>query len=94
MKAYCTLREMSTIMCDHEEADTRLIYHALEAVGNDFNRLLVSYRDTDVFLMLIHFFRNKYDIDIWMVAGTARQRKCCPIHDIAQHFQKLLLTIF
>ena len=80
-KAYSTSRDMSTFLCDHEEADTRLIYHALEAVGNNFNRLLVFCRDTDVFLMLIHFFRNKYDIEVWMVAGTAKQRKYYPIHD-------------
>ena len=94
MKAYCTLREMSTIMCDHEEADTRHIYHALEAVSNDFNSLLVSYRDTDVFLMLIHFFRNKYDIDIWMVAGTANSKNVILFMTLPNNFQKLLLTIF
>ena len=90
-KAYSTSRDMSTFLCDHEEADTRLIYHALEAVGNNFNKLLVFCRDTDVFLMLIHLFRNKYDIEVWMVAGTAKQRKCYPIHDIAQ--QLPILTI-
>ena len=40
-KAYSTSRDMSTFLCDHEEADTRLTYHALQAVGNNFNRLLV-----------------------------------------------------
>lgn len=89
-KAYSTSRDMSTFLCDHEEADTRLIYHALEAVGNNFNRLLVFCRDTDVFLMLIHSFRNKYDIELWMVAATAKQRKCYPIHDIAQQLPEII----
>ena len=40
-KAYSTSRDMSTFLCDHEEADSRLIYHALEAVGNNINKLLV-----------------------------------------------------
>ena len=89
-KAFSTMRDMSTFLCNHEEADTRLIYHALEAVGDNFNRLLVFCRDTDVFLMLIHFFKNKCDIEVWMVAGTAKQRKCYPIHDIAQQLTEII----
>ena len=40
--------------------------------------------------MLIHFFRNKYDIEVWMVAGTAKQRKCYPIHDIARQLPEII----
>ena len=83
------------------KADTRLLQQPLtasltgrkvdlEAGGYDFNTFLVFCRDTDVFLMLIHFFRNKYDIEVWMVSGTAKQRKCYPIHDIAQQLPEII----
>ena len=76
---------------NHEEADTRLILHALHAVSNSqCNRIIVVCRDTDVLLLLIHFLGSKQGIDIWMVSGTARQMKCYPIHIIAE---KLSLQI-
>ena len=51
--------DVATLSSNREEADTRLILHAYEAVTNNFNRLIVMCGDTDVLFLLIHFFGKK-----------------------------------
>ena len=59
-KACSTQRgEVPNLFSNHEEADTRLILHAHEAIANNFNRIVVLCRDTDVLLLLIQFFGKK-----------------------------------
>ena len=72
---------------DHEEADTRMIVHAVDAIAKGFKRVLVHSRDTYVFLMMIHFLGD-LSADVWMVSGTARQRKNYPISKIALQLPK------
>ena len=76
--------ELVCLYSNHEEADTRLILHACDAVDKQFSRILVVCRDTDVLLLLLHFFGSKQDIEVWMESGTARQKKYYPVHEIAE----------
>jgi hypothetical protein len=39
-------------------------------------------RDTDVLLLLIHFFGKNEEIETWMVGGNAKQKKCFPVNRI------------
>ena len=42
---------------DHEEADTLLVLHAIDvAKTNPFNECVVVSPDTDVFLLLLHYY--------------------------------------
>ena len=41
---------------------------------------MVFCRDTDVLLLLLHFFGGTDHI-VWMIGGTARER-CYPVHTI------------
>ena len=64
-------RDIADLRSNHEEADTRLILHAIHAVTiTQCSRILVVGRDTDVLLLLIHFFGSK-DVEVWMMSGTA-----------------------
>ena len=76
------LGRIAELECNHEEADTRLIFHALQAVNSGYERLLVVCQDTDVLLLLLHFLGPK-PVETWMVSGTVHQRKCYPIHEIS-----------
>ena len=76
------LGEVPNLFSNHEEADTRLILHAHEAIANNFNRIVVLCRDTDVLLLLIHFFGKNEEIETWMVGGNAKQKKCFPVNSI------------
>ena len=80
-----SLGNLTYLTCNHEEADTRIILHACDAVSKGYNMLLVHCRDTDVLLLLVHFLGAIKDVETWMIAGTTKQRKCYPVHTITQH---------
>jgi hypothetical protein len=79
--ARSTRRNETKLSGNHEEADTRLILHACEAADEGYERVLVICRDTDVLLLLVHFMPV---VEVWMIAGTAKKRKCYPVHEVSR----------
>ena len=62
-----------TPICDHEEADTRLIVHVQDAVKNGSRTCLVRIVDTDVIVILAgKFYFFKTQIDIWVAFGAGK----------------------
>lgn len=64
-------RDMCKLKASHEEADTRMILHAIDAKQEGYDRLVVLCRDTDVLILLLHFVPHLSE-EIWMQAGTAK----------------------
>ena len=51
--------------------------------------MLVICRDTDVMLLLVHFIPAQ-TAEVWMISGTAKKRKCYPIHALSVRLAKPL----
>ena len=66
---------------NHEEADTRVVLHCIHAETED---VVVAARDTDILLLLLAFFSSMKCKQLWMKAGTPKQKKYFPIHEIRQ----------
>ncbi|XP_071479491.1 uncharacterized protein [Diadema antillarum] len=81
-EARSSRRNRIPLQANHEEADTRLILHSLEAVRRGFERIVVQCRDTDVMVLLIHFVLNEA-LEVWMISGN-RQQKCYPLHELSE----------
>ena len=64
-----------------KEADTRTVLHA---VHSTCDKVVVYARDTYVFLLLLHHFTKINCKEIWLMAGTAKQRKFFPVHKVFQ----------
>ena len=47
--------DVESMFCRHEEADTRMIFHASAAARSGFERVVVNSPDTDVLVLLVHF---------------------------------------
>ena len=71
--------EVSSLSADHEEADTRLILHCLQA---PVKTIVVSARDTDVLLLLVAHFDRIGCTDLYLKAGTSKAPKYLPVHEI------------
>lgn len=76
-------RDVSHLSSMAEEADTRIFLHAKDACNSDYQRLVISSRDTDV-LVLALAHRNQLSQELWMLSGTSRNPKYIPIHTISQ----------
>ena len=63
-------------LCNHEEADTRLIVHLKDAILNGSHKVLVRTVDTDVVVIVIgkfcHFKSFCQDVNIWIAFGIGK----------------------
>ena len=74
-----------TLKSTHEEADTRLILHAVQS---QFKTVVVSSRDTDVLILLISHFQHMQCEHLWMMSGTSKKRSYIPINDVFNEIPK------
>ena len=68
---------------------TRLIQHCVKSQASS---IVVVARDTDVLVLLLAHFSKMSCLDVWMKAGTAKYRKCIPIHTSAAQIDDNVLN--
>lgn len=61
-----------------------LVLHEIDCNLTGFDRLIVHSCDTDVLLLMIHFY-EKLPSTVWIKFGTSKKPKFIPIHDIAKN---------
>ena len=66
--------------CNHEEADTRLLLHALNASKSGFKRLLIVTVDTDVAVLALCHICTLNLQKLWIEIGTGKNPRWPPIH--------------
>ena len=71
--------DVDGLTASHEEADTRIILHAIHS---EANTITVSARDTDVLLLLVAHCDKFQCNQLWMKSGTAKKRKYIPVKDV------------
>ena len=75
--------------CNHEEADTRMLLHAADAVQCGFTKILLRTVDTDVLVLAIAFveklqeFQGNQTIELWVRFGTGAHLRYVAAHDIS-----------
>ena len=76
-----TTDQLLCLSTNHEEADTRVALHAMNAFSD---AVVVSARDTDVLIILVSHFHRMQCKELWMKAGTSKKQKYIPVHEIAR----------
>ena len=73
-----------------EEADARLIPHLQNAVLGGSEKIIVSSTDTDVLVLLIHYFESISDQakEVWNQFGTGDKTRYIPVHSLVQNIGK------
>ena len=71
--------EMNSLSpCSHEEADTRLMVHALDASLKGHRRIKIRTNDTDVVVLAISVANTLPANEMWI--GEARIQSCCAFY--------------
>ena len=70
-------------LCNHEEADTRLLLHAADAAKCGFEKLMLRTVDTDVVVLAIAFFHELPLSELWVAFGVGKHLRYVPVHVIA-----------
>ena len=90
--------ESASLVSTHEEADKRMILHAMDAdskcTGDD-GRIIIKRPDTDIVVLAVYYFpKMKHVPEVWIETGrvtkTADQRRFSPVHNIS----KFLVSLF
>ena len=61
--------ELFNLCCDHEEADTRLLFHAFHSFYHGFSKLMIHATDTDVVVLAIAVSGALQNSEIWVAFG-------------------------
>ena len=76
-----------TLSCNHEEADTRLIFHAHKAsLASQIKQIVVWSPDTDVFILCIYHKERIYSPELWFRTGVKDKSRFIPVHTICTNF--------
>ena len=67
---------------NHEEFDTRVMLHAVNAVSNGYERILIVANDTDIIVLGISFFSDIGADKLWVSFGIGNKLRNISIHDI------------
>ena len=69
--------------CDHEEADTRMLLHAMDASQCGMRTVLLRTVDTDVVVLSIACFPELRLDQLWIAFGAGKYLRYLPIHEIS-----------
>ena len=77
-------REMEVMKpCTHEEADSRMMLHALDASLCGHRKIMIRSNDTDVIILAISIAQMLPADELWVSYGPAKQISYLPAHEIA-----------
>ena len=75
-------------MCDHEEADTRLISHAYQA-SSSYENIIIRSPDTDVFIISMHA-TGQMNSHIFFATGTQNKKRIIDVNKVVEHWGRAL----
>ena len=78
--------ELPQLHSSLEEADHRMVHHIMHAIRNGTKHVLVLSSDSDVIILLLHFWPQYHDQglrQLWVKAGIGDTTHHIPIHTLA-----------
>jgi hypothetical protein len=69
--------------CNHEEADTRLLLHAADAVQKGLKKVMIRTVDTDVVVLAVAVCHQIEVEELWICFGTGKNLRYIAAHGIA-----------
>ena len=69
--------------CTHEEADTRLMIHALDASLRGHRRIKIRTNDTDVIVLALSVVSTLPVDEFWITYGSGKDVQHMPAHVVA-----------
>lgn len=76
-------RRDGLMQCSHEEADTRILLHALDASQCGYRKILIRTIDTDIVVLAVSEVKDMDIDEMWIAFGMGKHYRFLPVHDIA-----------
>ena len=75
--------DLSNLSCTHEEAGTRLLFHAYHAFRQGFTKIMIYATDTDVVVLAIAVATVLKECELWVAFGHGSKLRYIPCHLIS-----------
>ena len=75
--------DMTDLTSNHEEADTRMLFHAKYAATPE-TRIIIQSPDTDVLVLAAAHFASIAPKKLWFRTGVKDRLRFAPVHDVCQ----------
>ena len=69
--------------CNHEEADSRLILHAVHALQNGMENIIIKATDTDVVVLAVYTSSKYRNMKLWVEFGLGQNKRFINVRGIA-----------
>ena len=79
--------DVADLMSNHEEADTRMLYHA-----NPETRIIIQSPDTDVLVSSAAQFASNALKELWFCTGVKYLLRLVPVHNVCQKLGERVLA--
>ena len=80
--------------CTHEEADTRIVVHVLDAAKNGCKKIVVRTVDMDVLVILVgqfHEIKERHpSLELWLAFGVGKDFTMYSINEVCSKFEKYI----
>lgn len=80
--------DTADLHCTHEEANTRLLLHAVGAARRGYTKVMVRTVDMDVVVIAVAKFQYISLSELWIEFGVGKHLKYLPVHDISHSIGK------
>lgn len=87
--------EVPALACQHEEADTRIVFHLCSILSEEKLSIAVRCSDTDIFILLLYHISHMTDrTSVWMDVGlsTNNTRRYINISQLVDHLDENVLN--
>jgi len=71
---------------NHEEADTRILFHAAHCANNGDSRVMVRTVDIDVVVLSVACFQRMSAAELWLAFGSGKHLRNIAIHELVSAF--------
>ena len=78
------LNSGSELYCTHEEADTRLLFHAQHMYNKGIQSIIIQATDTDVVVIAVSASTSMPNCEIWIAFGNGSNLRYIPCHTISE----------
>jgi len=83
----------NVVPCSQEEADTRVFFHASDAVNKGYRKLSVRTVDTDIVILAIFMFNEIKLEELWLAFGTGSNFRYIPIQVVVSMDPRVCTTL-
>ena len=89
------ISDVPNLRCEHE-ADDRIMLHIDDAVRAGYEKIIIAFPDTDVFVTALYHYTKWMYVnlqELWMICGKGETTRVVPLHAVANKIETTVIDV-